>query len=116
VTAPVGKKVLLTLLVSYDYSAALRKGEEPSPQKLASFVKDRTSSLYRFFLFDPSSRMKVNFNAGWKPKSSEVVGHSPEFFNEHRARTEIMLSQLKGLGENGRMETRAPKQRAGRPV
>jgi len=101
VTAPVGKKVLLTLLVSYDYSAALRKGEEPSPQKLASFVKDRTSSLYRFFLFDPSSRMKVNFNAGWKPKSSEVVGHSPEFFTNIGPERKSCFSQLKGLGENG---------------
>ena len=101
VTSPAGRKVLLTLMVSYEYSTALRKGEEPSPQKLATFVKDRTSSLYRFFLFDPSSRMKVNFFAGWKPKSSEVVGHFPEYFTNIEPGRKSCFSHLKGPGENG---------------
>src|SRR5262249_19144210 len=53
VTAPVRGNVLLTLSVSYDYAAPLKKGEEPTPEKLASFLRTKTSSLYYFFVFNP---------------------------------------------------------------
>ena len=81
VTAPVSGKVLLILSVSYDYAAPLKKGEEPTPEEVASFLRAKMSSLYYFFVFDPSNGMKVNFFPGLgKPKADEVFGHFPQYF------------------------------------
>jgi len=99
--APAGKKVLLTLSVNYDYAAPLKKGEEPTPQKLASFLKDRTSNLYSFFVFDPSNRMKVRFFAGWKPKADEVFGHFPQFFTHVGPKRRPCFSAIYATGPVG---------------
>jgi hypothetical protein len=77
--APAGKRVLLMLSVSYEYSAPLKKGEQPNPQEIASFLKekDTTRDHHRFFVFDTSNRMKVHFVVRWEPKA-EIVGNFPE--------------------------------------
>jgi len=83
--APAGKRVLLIMSVSSDYWGPLRKGEEPSRQTIASFLKekDRTN---QFFVFDPSNRMKVRFLVSTDAfilssnKAFEIVGHFPEYF------------------------------------
>jgi hypothetical protein len=81
VTAPVRGTVLLTLSVSYDYAAPLKKGEEPTPEKVASFLRAKISNLYYFFVFDPSNRMMVSFFPGFgEPKADEVFGHFPRYF------------------------------------
>ena len=80
-TAPARGKVLLTLSVNYDYAAPLKRGQHPTPEELASFLHAKISSLYYFFVYDPSSGTKVNFFAGLgKPKADEVFGHFPQYF------------------------------------
>jgi len=101
VLAPAGKTVLLMLSASYDYSGPLKKGEEPTPQEIAAFLRDRAGNLYRFFMFDPLSLMKVSFSPGEKPNALEIFGHFPEYFTHIGPKRRACFSMLDTIGIRG---------------
>jgi len=90
-------------------SAALRKDEEPSPQKTGVFCKGSDQQSLSLLFVRSFQSHEGQFQCRLEAKIFGSRRALSGILYEHRARTEIMLfHKLKGLGENGaERETRA---------